>query len=655
MDSMIVLAGSTVGKKLIETLIETHLKPKLQSYYQDNKKIKYVNEKFNEYISRAYSNNSYMKTIVFKNQQKRINDLYIPLTISKSVSKDERGNHEIYMDKYKNEFIPTYKKVLLVDNAGMGKSTLLKFLYLQSIIDNKGIPIFIELRKLGKDVTIIDFIINEINGLKEYFTKEQILNLIEEGDFIFFFDGYDEITNENKKLVTDEIQDFISKTYQNKFIISSRDEIALGCFSDFQRFDIMPLTKEQSYDLIIKYDNNGELSKELINKLETDSNLKIIKEFLKNPLMVSLLYKAFEYKRVIPYKKQIFYRQVYDALYQDHDRIKGAAYEHQKKSNLDIEDFHKLLRVLGIVSLKYGISYYKENLIQMINNAKKEIPGVDFKENDFINDLTLSVPIFIKEGIEYRWAHKSFQEYFAASYICLDSKENQVNYLETISNEQNISIYYNVLDFCYDMDYKEFRNVVIYPFIKEYENYYNNTLKIDKYKYYNRESLDIRKWICFLYDQININIKHMENKEDFHINSFNKEIELVNERRIYYVTKDKFRISMSLIYKDMKTMKILKLLLSKKSNLFVPKKRKRSYLEKENILKLYNKNKNIVIKNVEDDNFNKEIFDIINNLVISSINMSHKRLISYLINYSEVIKLKNAIQEERNNKKELFI
>lgn len=56
----------------------------------------------------------------------------------------------------------------------------------------------------------------------------------------------------------------------------------------------------------------------------------MINEFLKNPLLVSLLFAAFDFKQTIPLKKHIFYRQVFDAYFDSHDLSKGDSYVHEK-------------------------------------------------------------------------------------------------------------------------------------------------------------------------------------------------------------------------------------------------------------------------------------------------------------------------------------
>ncbi|QZY56495.1 NACHT domain-containing protein [Crassaminicella profunda] len=503
----------TTAGALVGTVVETWVKPKLEDLYKkkeiDHNFYNLVSENFANYLSEVYKNQLVINTIVFRNQQKIIDELYFPLYVNKYDNEGE--NVSIQIDKYVDEFIPKYKKILITDTAGMGKSTIMKWLFISAIRQKVGIPIFIELRKLSKDNKVIKQIFKSINPIDNNFNTEYILKLLKRGDFIFFFDGYDEIPTKDREEVTNDIQEFISKTGENLFIISSREERALMSFGDFQRFNIKPLEKEEAYDLIKKYDKNGDVSKELITKIGVDENFKLLKEFLTNPLMVSLLYKAYEFKKSIPYKKHIFYRQVYDALFEDHDYTKGGSFVHEKKSKLDIDDFETILKIIAYESFKKGkIIFDRDEIIQLIKIAKEKSPHIQFKESEFLEDLIVSVPLFAKDGVDYKWIHKSFQEYFAAKYICHNLKNKQKDILVSMSRSMNNDNYYNVLDFCYDIDYLTFKRTIIFDLISNYIEYYNNSYKNFISDEITNKNINMRKRITFLYEYFIIGKKDFD-------------------------------------------------------------------------------------------------------------------------------------------------
>lgn len=449
---------------VLSTLMETWIKPKLEKKIENSKeekqKISDFENAMKDFIHRSFQKNINLNTIVFRTQPKEIFELYVPLNISNEKT-------EINIDNYPKEFLEELKQVIIVDSAGMGKSTLLKWMFINCLIHNKGIPIFIELRRLNSENTIMNELTKELSSLKYKVTEESLYDLIAQGDFVFFFDGYDEIPLNDKSEVTIDIQDFISKAHNNIFLLSSRDQASLDSFKDFFKFQIKPLEKEEAFELIKKYDNYGELSDNLINTINQDNNFEDLKEFLTNPLMVSLLYKGFNHKQVIPLKKNLFYRQVYDALFEDHDLTKGGAYVHEKLSGLDSDDFHLVLKYFAFNSLGEGtIEYSKDKILQLLTIARKQTK-IDFPIIKFLDDLLSSVPLFYREGNLYRWKHKSLQEYFVAQFICFDTKEHQKAILTTLYNSKEFDRYINIFDLIYDSDFKSFRNYLITEFLNE--------------------------------------------------------------------------------------------------------------------------------------------------------------------------------------------
>src|ERR1044072_7505786 len=322
---------ATIASPLTSAIVDTWLKPKLEALRKYIKTDSALFEhslatKFDEYLLRSYEKHSYINVIVFQNQQRRLKDIYVPLTLRAARGPKRmvaaRVPRRVVIDGYKKYFIPAYEKVLIRDTAGMGKSTVLNYLFLSCVNDNQGIPIFIELRKLKSDQSILSYIYNELNALEKELNKDFVLELIKQGGFVFFLDGYDEIPFRARDEVTSNLQDFMWRAGNNHFVLTSRPESSLASFPDFQEFNIQPLEVDQAFTLLGKFDNNGILSAEIISKLGRGM-LESIEEFLKNPLLVSLLYKSYEYKPIIPFKKHIFYRQVYDALFESHDLTKG--------------------------------------------------------------------------------------------------------------------------------------------------------------------------------------------------------------------------------------------------------------------------------------------------------------------------------------------
>lgn len=499
-------ALATVAKPLVEKIVVELVTPKIKQFAiwcKDKYKESMIPtaEHFQEYLERSYTKYCIINTLIFHNSQRFLKEIYVAQTLVKENCSEE-DKETIKIEKIPVSLIRKYKKILITDTAGMGKSTIMKRMFVD-IIDSGlaevGIPIYIEMNRLNKERTILAEIQEELSSLSKQFDKDLLLKFIQTGGFIFFLDGYDEISISDRSEVTKDIQTFISKAGTNNyFILTSRPEGNLLSFGDFQSFTIQPLTKDESFELLTKYDigKKKELSKKLIELL-CSGQYDTLDEYLANPLLVSLLFTAYDFNRSIPFEKHRFYGVVFEAYFEKHDNTKPLK-SRDKLSGLNYDGFDRLLRYIGFDSLvRIGVKFNEDTILNSIRKAKKYCGYLDFSESDFLKDLTSSVPLFCKEGIEYKWVHKSLLEYFAARFIYCDAKENQDSILSTIYGSDNVSKYINMLDLYYDIDNHGFIKNIELPLLLNYIDFYKENLfespKIKK-KY-------IEERIGFLYAQ----------------------------------------------------------------------------------------------------------------------------------------------------------
>ena len=495
------IALTVAAQKGIETIIENYVFPKLSKLAAAvNLEMKDLlvphREHFAEYLERTYTKLETLNTIVRCNSQLKLKDIYVPLTIVEE--NKETAQKDCVVDGYPKSVLDKYTKILIRDTAGMGKSTMTKRIFLDIVEKGYGIPVYIELRRLSKEKKIIQEIEEQLDSIGENFDKDLMIRFIENGEFIFILDGYDEINLAEREIVTNDIQQFISKTsVGNHFILSSRPESALMSFGDFRSFNIQPLSKEEAFQLIRNYDISGKNARLLIKQLES-GKYAMIDEFLKNPLLVSLLYTAFDYRQIIPLKKHIFYRQVYDAYFETHDLSKGDSFVHQKKSKLTTDDFNRVLRIMGFrCLLESKVEFTKDEVLKLIELSKKYCPDIDFRASDLLHDLLNTVPLFVQDGNYFKWSHKSLQEYFAAEFIYLDAKEHQGEILSKMYHSNHIESYYNLFDLYVDIDKEGFKQHVLHEFINDYTKYRSEYYpKIDKVEI-DAEKIEQRLFVLY--------------------------------------------------------------------------------------------------------------------------------------------------------------
>ncbi|MDZ5764708.1 NACHT domain-containing protein [Stenotrophomonas maltophilia] len=405
----------------------------------------------------------YVSTFASTSGLVAFDELYEPLRIRPSQTKKH-----FLIDSYPSELFRESRCIALTDDAGMGKSTLAKYIVRRAIVERKGIPLLIELRRLRSGQSIMSCLSDELaGGAVNSAEGEALVGLFERGNFIFVLDGFDEIEESLRPAVVDEVNSISARFQFCYFMLTSRPEYSVSLFPAFMQAEIVKLSRDQANSLIERCDAERGIAKILISRVD-EAN---VSDFLGNPLLVTLLYRAFDYRNSVPPKRTIFFRQVYDALFQDHDLAKGDAFSRKKECGLDSEDFHKLLRALGFETFRCGrVSYGHDELMSFIDKAVGR-SGFSVEPRKVLQDVLKAVPIFQKDGLEFRWSHKSFQEYFASQCILSDMGDLRSSIIERMFSSPEVSRYREVFRFFGEFDVGLIRELCIFPLLKELDEF----------------------------------------------------------------------------------------------------------------------------------------------------------------------------------------
>ena len=456
----VTAVASEVAKGATTALVKSFVERVVTPYFSGKKaKAKIVSGTL-KYTRNIEFRTRCVPTIAIQGGTFALDDVYEPLQLIR-VGEEKPYRVEGYPSRLFNE----NRCVVVVDAAGMGKSTLTKYVIRRCLSEYKKIPLLIELRRLKHGQSIIDFICGElVGGNAAGGTIDDLKFSLMEGNYLFLLDGYDEVDPEIREEISGEISRISAEYQYCNFWLTSRPDPALSGFTEFTAFEISKLTFEQACSLLRRYDKGRGLAQTLIDKLDA---LPQVHDFLGNPLLVTLLYKAFDYKATIPVKRNIFFRQVFDALYQDHDLSKEGAFERRKKSALDIDDFHRFMRALGFVTFKAGkVQYSQVDFTNFIKEAaQKSQLAVD--SSKIKADVLSAVPIFVREGNDVRWAHKAFQDYFASQFIYYDSAAVRDDLIEKLFCSESVGRYENILCMLGELDLGLLRERCVLPFLEK--------------------------------------------------------------------------------------------------------------------------------------------------------------------------------------------
>ena len=170
---------------------------------------------FQEYLQKAYDTYSKSKTLIYRAEAEYLYNFFECMDVLFKQAHISTCNI--------NNLLEINHMLIISGSGGMGKSTLMKHLLLNTIHDTSLIPIFIELRSLNDiEEDIINYIYYSMTILGFGIDREFFIDSLQTGSYIFLFDGLDEIKEEKLRKVVKAIQDFSNQYRGNYFIVSTR-------------------------------------------------------------------------------------------------------------------------------------------------------------------------------------------------------------------------------------------------------------------------------------------------------------------------------------------------------------------------------------------------------------------------------------------------
>ena len=435
---------------------------------------------FTKYLSKSYDKYCKIKTILYKTEPQYIYDFFVTPTLKKEL-------HELVTTEDVNNILDISNFVIIQGTGGIGKSTLLKHLLINELEKKDLIPIFIELKDINsteKDYTILDIILDKLNNLGSTINAEYIEYALESGCFLFLLDGYDEILTSKKEIFFKKFEAFCDKYSENYYIISSRPNSE---FVEFQRFTVltsMPLSKEQAIEMITKIKYEESIKEKFITELDQDLYARHT-SFASNPLLLNIMLLTFENYADIPEKLHLFYSNAFETLYLKHDATK-AGYKREMLSTLTYDSFRKIFAYFCFVTYTRGLlEFTHEELRELIEQIKT--PQIPFETDNYIYDLANSLCVIYKDGLKYRFSHRSFQEYFTAVFLKELSDENLQKYgIQMIKYDTLRATHDNVFTMLHDMTEERFEKNILLPILTEIEENAGD----DCYTYYLKDVVE---------------------------------------------------------------------------------------------------------------------------------------------------------------------
>ncbi|MBQ8527219.1 MAG: hypothetical protein IJ429_01980 [Lachnospiraceae bacterium] len=433
---------------------------------------------FEKYLTEAERHISKAKTILYGQIPHDLYSFFVCMGIR---------NKETTIDTSDvNNILNIGHKIIISGTGGIGKSMLMRHFFLNTISTTSYIPVLIELRGLNElastEISIEQYMYKTLTIFGFELQEEYFKYSLETGCYLILFDGYDEVKNAISNKVTQEIINFSNKYSENPIIVSSRPLQEFVGWSDFAEYSAMPLTKQQALSLISKLEYDEEIKRKFYNQLDKELFEKY-NSFATNPLLLTIMLMTFEERVSIPDSKTDFYEQAFSTLFHRHDAMKKGKFEREKESGLGYEDFKKVFSYFCFRSFFKNQYEFSENaVLENIAKAKEKVYAFgDFENLAFLNDMTKAVCMLIHEGLNYRFSHRSFQEYFAAVYTMQLSDDEQKQFVTSWLKSVEGRLTTDFLDILCDLQPERFMKNILYDPLCELYNMYNENEKSDEW------------------------------------------------------------------------------------------------------------------------------------------------------------------------------
>lgn len=235
--------------------------------------------------------------------------------------------------------------------------------------------------------------------------------------------------------------------------------------------ETLKLSKEQALSLVKKIEFDEVVKNTFYNELD-NSLYEKYESFASNPLLLNIMLLTFQKHASIPERLNDFYEEAFVTLFNVHDATKDS-YVRDIRTGLGCEDFKLIFSYICFKSYFNGEFEFSEARLRThIQQAKAKFDRFNFTIEDFQEDLTQSVCMLIKEGLIYRFSHRSFQEYFAAWYTCKLVDDVQSKLLLSWIKESDSVFSDSYFTMLFDLQSEKVNKIVICPILKEVQKLY---------------------------------------------------------------------------------------------------------------------------------------------------------------------------------------
>ncbi|MFO0099509.1 MAG: NACHT domain-containing protein [Aphanizomenon sp.] len=321
--------------------------------------------------------------------------------------------------------------LMVLGGPGAGKSTFLRKMGLEALKVKKGgfkhscIPVFIELKRFtSSEINIEKFIIEEFRICNLPDPEKFTAKALEQGELLILLDGLDEVPSQNLNETINQIQNFVDKYDQNRFIASCRTAASRGNFRRFSDVAMADFDDEQIQQFINnwfqkeedKQAKTGDKCWELLQKPENQA----AKELAHTPLLLTFLCLVYDRSQNFPNNRSVLYKNALRILLEEWAAEKRILRD-EIYQGLHTELEEVLLSKIAYTGFASNRLFFSQS--EIVDQIKTFLAG-NLNAPQHLNGEAVLNAIAIQQGIlverardVFSFSHLTLQEYLTAQYI----------------------------------------------------------------------------------------------------------------------------------------------------------------------------------------------------------------------------------------------
>lgn len=451
----ITTAASVAGAKAIELLL-TDIYGRFKSFFGNGRDDWRASERCKAFRQQIDSLRQ-VKTLFELDRPVDLLKFYCPLHVLHGGADRNRGRREAST----LDAVSSSGHVLIRGIAGQGKSMLLRKLCVHELESAERLPVFVELRRIQQDESLLTHIGWFLRSLDLQVTEESFVALWRDGKVVCFLDGLDEVPDVWRPRVVNEVERYASLGQQSRMVVASRRDAGLDGSHLFTNVDLDFLVSPEETELIRQLlFATPELADGLVDHLSGVSSS--VQPLLSTPLLVTLLVIAYRAYQSVPATLAGFYDGILGTLLQRHDGLKSG-FRRVRRCSLSDGEFRSGFDALCFEAHKIQKGLLTDRELEDLGRRALERCSLTCGAREFVDDIVNVTCLIVREGPSFRFIHRSVEEFYAASYIRTRSEAAGRRFYERVGAGMASDWWINVVRFLSEIDAYRYRKFFVLP------------------------------------------------------------------------------------------------------------------------------------------------------------------------------------------------